>query len=480
MSHRPRPQGGVAWTLIVTSTATFMAALDNLVVTTALPQIRHDLSASLSDLEWIVNGFSLSFACLLLFAAALGDRLGRRRVFAAGLAIFTAASAGAALASTAEALIAARVIQGVGSAAILPLSLTLVATAVPPERRGMAFGIWGAVNGLAIASGPLVGGMVTEHLSWHWIFWLNVPIGAALIPLALSRLAESHGSGRPLDVVGTVLASASLFAIVMAIVRSHELGWTSGTVMAGFGFGAVLLAAFLWWEARTPTPMLPLRLFRSRSFSAINIAGLLLFLGAFGSIFLLTQFLQLIQGYSPQEAGLRMLPWTVMPMVVAPIAGALTDRLGGRPIVVTGMVTLAVGLGWIAVIATPSVRYAEQIPAMLLCGAGMAMFFAPSGAILMGSIAPHEQGIASGVNNAVREVGGALGVALLASVFAAHGGYQTPTAFTDGLTPALWVGVACLLGGAIAAAACRPSANRAQARLDSESASPARPRHVRQ
>lgn len=450
MSTHTTTRTGVGWTLALTSLATFMAALDNLVVTTALPVIREDLDASLGQLEWIVNGYTLPFACLLLLGAALGDRFGRRRAFAAGIAVFTIASAWAALATTTDTLIAARALQGVGAAALLPLSLTLISATVPAERRGMAFGIWGAVNGVAIASGPLVGGTITEHISWHWIFWLNVPIGMLLVPLVLARLGESRGPNDRLDLVGTALASAGLFGIVLAIVRGHEHGWTSGSVLAGFMLGAVLLVAFVRWELHTPAPMLPMRFFRSPTFSAINVAGLLMFLGAFGSIFLLTQFLQFIQGYSPQEAGLRMLPWTATPMLVAPIAGALSDRIGGRPIVLTGFVAMAAGLGWFAVIADPLVSYAAQVPALLLCGIGMAMFFAPASAILMGSVAPAEQGIASGVNNSVREVGGALGVALLASVFAANGDYLPPQAFTDGLTPALWVGVASLLAAAVA------------------------------
>jgi EmrB/QacA subfamily drug resistance transporter len=439
----------VVWTLILTSLATFMAALDNLVVTTALPVIREDLAADLGQLEWIVNGYTLPFACLLLLGAALGDRFGRRRVFAAGIVVFTAASAWAALATSTDSLIAARGLQGVGAAALLPLSLTLIAAVVPAERRGMAFGIWGAVNGVAVASGPLVGGTITEHISWHWIFWLNVPIGIALVPLVLTRMAESRGPNNRLDLVGTGLATAGLFGIVLAIVRGHEHGWTSGTVVAGFVLGAILLVAFVRWEMHTPAPMLPMRFFRSPTFSAINGAGLLMFLGAFGSIFLLTQFLQFIQGYSPQEAGIRMLPWTAMPMVVAPIAGALSDRIGGRPIVIGGLLSMAAGLGWFAVVAEPDVSYLTQVPAFVLSGIGMAMFFAPAGAILMGSVAPVEQGIASGVNNSLREVGGALGVALLASVFASRGGYETPEAFTDGLVPALWVGVAALVAAAV-------------------------------
>lgn len=448
------------WTLVLTSAATFMAALDNLVVTTALPVIRQDLSASLSELEWVVNGYTLPFACLLLLAAALGDRFGRRAVFAAGVVVFTAGSAAAALATGSEALIAARVVQGAGAAAIMPLSLTLVAAAVPPHRRGMAFGVWGAINGLAIACGPLVGGTLTEHASWHWVFWVNVPIGLALVPLVLLRLPESRGRGRRLDTVGTGLASAALFGLVAAIVRGPEHGWTSGWVVAGFITGAVLLAGFVWWELRTPEPMLPMRFFRNPTFTAVNLAGLLMFLGAFGSIFLLTQFLQLIQGYSPQQAGLRMLPWTAAPLLVAPLAGALTDRIGGRPLITTGFITMAAGLGWFALIADPAIGYPAQIPAMLLCGVGMAMFFAPSGAVLMSTVAPGDQGIASGVNNSLREVGGALGVALLASVFAAAGGYHPPAAFTDGLVPALWVGVASLLTAAVASRWIRGRSHR--------------------
>ena len=440
----------VVWTLILTSAATFMAALDNLVVTTALPVIREDLAGNLADLEWIVNGYTLPFAGLLLFAAALGDRFGRRRVFTAGIVTFVLASAGAALASSADALIAARALQGAGAAALVPLSLTLISAEVPPSRRGMAFGIWGAVNGVAIASGPLVGGTITEQFSWHWIFWLNVPIGVALIPLVLSRLSESYGPNNRLDLVGTALASAGLFGVVLSIVRGHEHGWTSPSVLAGFAVGATLLVAFVRWELRTRAPMLPMRFFRSRAFSAINVAGLLMFFGAFGSIFLLTQFLQFIQGYSPQEAGLRMLPWTAMPMVVAPIAGALADRIGGRSLVMSGLLAMAAGLAWFALVNEPDVSYLTQVPAFALSGIGMGLFFAPSGAILMGSVLPAEQGIASGVNNSVREVGGALGVAILASVFAARGGYETPQLFTDGLVSALWLGVLSLVAAAVA------------------------------
>ncbi|MFI7276231.1 DHA2 family efflux MFS transporter permease subunit [Streptomyces sp. NPDC049879] len=445
------PRALIVWTLILTGAATFMAALDNLVVTTALPVIRGDLGGGLDDLEWIVNGYTLPFACLLLPAAALGDRFGRRRIFTYGIALFTAASALAALAGSTDVLIAARALQGVGAAGIFPLSLTLISAVVPAERRGAALGVWGAINGLAVAGGPLVGGALTDHLSWHWIFWLNVPIGIALLPLAATRLRESRAPGvTRLDIPGAVLASTGLFGLVLAIVRGSEHGWTSGSVLTGFILGGLLLVAFVGWELRTDAPMLPMRLFRSRAFSAVNATNLLMYAGMFGSIFLLTQFLQLIQGYSPTDAGLRMLPWTAMPLLVAPLAGALSDRIGGRPIVATGLVTMAAGLGWLTVLAEPGVSYVSQIPGFVLCGMGMGMFFAAIGEMVMASVEPHEQGIASGVSNAMRELGGALGVSVLASVFAAQGGYETPQRFTDGLVPAVWGGVAALLAATVA------------------------------
>ncbi|WP_376767146.1 MFS transporter, partial [Streptomyces bohaiensis] len=443
------PTGLPVRVLAVTGLATFMAALDNLVVTTALPVIRDDLGGSLTDLEWIVNAYTLPFACLLLLAAALGDRLGRRRVFTAGLLVFTAASAGAAVAGDTGTLIAARAVQGVGAAVLLPLSLTLLAAAVPAERRGTAFGVWGAVNGTAVAAGPLVGGVVTEHLSWQWIFWLNVPVGLLLLPLVRTGLTESFGRRRPLDLAGTALAGAGVLGLVLGIVRGHEHGWATPGSWATLTVGGVLLAAFVRRETRTPHPVLPMRLFRSRTFSALNAAGLLMFLGMFGSIFLLAQFFQIVQGYTPTEAGLRVLPWTAMPVVVAPLAGLLTDRVGGRPVVGGGMLLMAAGLALFALVADPAAPYAALVPALVLSGVGMALFFAPTGAMIMGSVPVPDQGIASGVANSLREVGGALGIALLASVFAARGGYADGRQFVDGLVPALWLAVAALLVAAV-------------------------------
>ncbi|MFT2015697.1 DHA2 family efflux MFS transporter permease subunit [Streptomyces sp. 796.1] len=448
-TERPGSRATAVWTLIITSIAGFMAALDNLIVTTAIPDIGKDLGGGLEELEWTVNAYTLSFAVLLMLGAALGDRFGRRRMFLVGIALFTASSAAAALSPESGALIAARAAQGVGAALLMPLSLTLLAGAVPPERRGMAYGIWGAVNGLAVAAGPLIGGAVVEHMSWQWIFWLNVPVGVLLLPLSRLRLAESRGPADRLDVVGTVLASLGLLGVVFALIQGNIDGWSSVPVLAGFGLGAALLVAFVRWELHTDAPMLPMRLFRSRMFSLVNAAGLLMYLGMFGSIFLLTQFLQLIQGYSPLEAGVRMLPWTAMPMLVAPLAGALADRIDGRYIVATGLVLMAIGLGWQAAIAAPDVGYAAQVPAFAVSGAGMALFFAPVAALVMNSVRPTEQGIASGASNALRETGGTIGVALLASVFSARGGYGSPKEFTDGLTPALWVGTGALAVAAL-------------------------------
>ncbi|NWF26062.1 MFS transporter [Streptomyces sp. PKU-EA00015] len=449
--NQQTPRGSAAWALVITSVAGFMAALDNLVVTTALPSIREDLGGALEDLEWTVNAYTLTFAVLLMLGAALGDRFGRRRLFVAGLTIFTGASAAAALASGIDALVAARAVQGVGAAIMMPLTLTLLTAAVPAARRGAALGIFSAVTGLAVASGPLIGGTLTEHMSWQWIFWLNVPIGLALLPLARLRLAESYAPDARLDVPGTLLVSGGLFGVVYGLVNGNAHGWTSTRVLFALIAGAVLLVSFVWHGHVAAKPMLPMRLFRNRAFFGINIASLLMFLGMFGSIFLLSQFLQGVAGYSPTEAGLRMLPWTGMPLLVAPVAGYLSDRIGGRPVIAAGLALQAVGLGLFALVIEPGVSYTAQLPALVLGGVGMALYFAPAASVVMSSVRPAEQGIASGANNALREVGGALGIAVLGAVFAAQGGYESAEAFTDGTVPALWIGAAVVAVAALVA-----------------------------
>ncbi|MDR2987360.1 MAG: DHA2 family efflux MFS transporter permease subunit [Nocardiopsaceae bacterium] len=447
MSARSR----TIWTFIITSVALFMASLDNLVVTTALPSIRDHLHASLEGLQWTVSAYTLTFAVLLLTGATLGDRFGRRRMFVAGLALFTVGSAAAAVAPGIGWLIAARAVQGVGAAVLLPLTLTLLSAAVTPERRGLALGAWGAVGGLAIAIGPLVGGAVVEGASWQWIFWLNVPIGLALLPLAMTRLTESRGTATRLDLPGLLLASIGLLGIVLGVVRGNDHGWTSATVLPPIVAGVLFVAAFIVWELRAPEPMLPMHLFRSRSFTLTNLASLLMFFGMFGSIFLLAQFLQVVQHYTPLQAGLRTLPWTAMPVFIAPVAGMLSDRIGGRPLLVVGLGLQAIGLGWVAAIASPTVAYAALVPAFVVSGGGMSLFFAPVANMVLASVRRDQEGIASGANNAIRELGGVFGVAVLGAVFSAQGGYASGASFVSGMSSAAWVGAAAVAAAAGAA-----------------------------
>jgi EmrB/QacA subfamily drug resistance transporter len=445
--------GRPIWTFVVTSVALFMGALDNLVVTMALPAIKANLHASLSSLEWTVNAYTLTFAVLLLPGATLGDRFGRKRMFMIGLALFTLASAGAALSTTAGELVAARALQGVGGAIVTPLTLTLLSAAVPAARRGLALGAWGAIGGLAIAVGPVVGGAVVEGASWNWIFWLNVPIGIALLPVAGALLTESRGPSSKLDVVGTAVATGGLFSLVLALVRANSWGWGSPAIVALFAVGALLLSVFVWWEQRVEYPVLPLRLFRHRGFTFTNAASFLMFIGMFGSIFLLAQSLQIARGYSPLSAGVRTLPWTAMPVFVAPIAGLLSDRVGGRRLVAAGLALQAVGLGWLATATTTTVAYGALVPGLAISGVGMALFFAPVANLVLSAVDPAEQGIASGAHNAIRELGGVFGVAVLASVFAHSGSYADPQSFVDGVHPAVWVGAILVAIGAVLALA---------------------------
>jgi len=438
------------WTFVVTSIALFMVVLDNLVVSTAIPVIRVDLGATLEQLEWTVNAYTLTFAVFLLTGAALGDRFGRKRMFMIGVALFTGASAAAALSPSVEWLIVARAVQGIGAAIVTPLTLTILSAAVARDRRGLALGAWSGIAGLAVAMGPLVGGAVVDGISWQWIFWLNVPVGLVLLPLA-TRLAESHGPDRALDLPGLALASGGLLGIVWGLVNGNADGWTSPAIVGALAGGAALLLAFVAWELRAREPMLPMRFFRDRAFAAANGASLFMYFGMFGSIFLLTQFFQTAQGYSPLESGLRVLPWTAMPMFVAPVAGALSDRIGGRPLMATGLALQAIGLAWIAAVSTATVGYASLVGPFVLSGIGMALFFAPVANVVLSAVRPQEEGKASGTNNAIREVGGVLGVAVLASIFARAGGYESPQTFADGLVPALWIGAVVVgVGAAVA------------------------------
>ncbi|WP_194835348.1 MFS transporter [Nocardia sp. XZ_19_369] len=443
-------QPAVAAVLAAVGIPMFMVTLDNLVVTNALPVIRTELGASLSDLQWFINAYTLAFAALLLTVSAIGDRLGRRRIFLAGIALFTVASAACALATEPWMLIAARVVQGFGGAAVTPLSLTLLSAAVPERMRNAAIGIWGGIFGLGIALGPLVGGAVVEGLSWQWIFWLNVPIGLAVLPFAARVLRESYGGSRRLDPLGLVLSAGGVFAVVWGVIHGADDGWTSVTVLGGLIGGAILLACLIGWELKTTEPMLPLRLFRSRAYRVSSTTSFTFSMGVFGSIFLLAQYFQVVRGYSPLESGVRTMPWTMAPMVVAPLAGLLVDRVGARTLLTTGQLMLTVALGWMAAITTVDVDYSAFVGPFLLGGIGMGLTFAPSATVVMGSAAPDDQAMASGTNNTLREVGVAMGIAVLASVFAAHGSYFSPQGFVDGLVPALWVGAAVVAVGTVA------------------------------
>jgi EmrB/QacA subfamily drug resistance transporter len=439
------------WTLAITGIALFMTSLDNLVVGVALPSIRADLGGSIEALEWTVNAYTLAFAVLLITGAALGDRFGRKRMFIAGVAMFIGASAAAALAPSIDALVAARAVQGFGAAIVTPLTLTLISEAFQPERRAAALGIWGGISGLGVALGPVVGGAVVEGVAWQWIFWLNVPIGLALIPLASRLLTESRGPDRELDLGGLALAGAGLFGLTFGIIRGEPLGWTSPTVLVSLATGIALLAAFVRYELRTEAPMLPMRLFRSRAFSATNGLSFAMFFGAFGSIFLLSQFFQTAQGYGAFEAGARTLPWTAMPMFVAPLAGVLAARIGTRPIMAAGLALQAIGLGWIGIVSEPQTPFVELIAPFVITGVGMSLVFPTAAEAVLGSVRPEEAGKASGATNAIREVGGVMGVAVLASVFASNGGYESPQAFTDGVVAALPIAVVVLAIGAVLA-----------------------------
>jgi EmrB/QacA subfamily drug resistance transporter len=439
-------QGKLAWTFGITTVALFMTALDNLVVMTALPKIKEDLNASLSSLEWMVNAYTLTFAVLLLTGAALGDRYGRRLLFVIGMTIFTLASAMAALSNSVDILITARALQGIGAAIVTPLTLTILATETPPEKRGAILGAWGGIAGLAVAIGPVVGGGITSGIAWQWIFWINVPIGLVTIPLAWIHLRETKGPFGKLDIEGLLVSAVGLFCIVWGVVRSNTLGWGSGQVLGFIVAGVLLVAAFCWWETQTPTPMLPMRFFKNRTFSATNASAVAMYFGMFGSIFLLTQYLQLELGYSPIQAGVRMLAWTGVTMFVAPVAGMMSDKYGGKPFLASGLALQALGLGWMAAIIKPGLPFLNMLIPFILAGVGMGLFFAPVANVVLSAVRPEEQGQASGAHNALREIGGVFGIAVLAAVFANQGGYGN---FVHAITRSVWIGTAVVAVGAL-------------------------------
>jgi EmrB/QacA subfamily drug resistance transporter len=427
-----------------------MATLDNLVMTSALPVIRDDLGSSVGQLSWFVNAYTLAFATFMLPAATLGDRLGRRRVMLAGLAVFTLASVASALSTTSEALIAARAVQGLGAAAVMPLSLTLLASAVPPAMRAAAIGIWGGVSGLGVALGPVLGGAVVEGVSWQAIFWLNVPVALVAVPLLLVAIRESRGTWQRLGVVGVLLLGGAVFLGVWGIVHGNDDGWTDPRVLVPLVTAALLLPAYVAWARGRSYAVLPLRLFGSRSFSVANVIALFFTIGMFGTVFLLAQYLQIVQGYSPLEAGVRTLPWTAAPMVVAPIAGAIAPRVGLRPLLFTGLVLQTASLVWFAVLTETGAAYPSFVPPLLLAGVGMGLTFAPMATAVLDGLPDSEFAVASSANSTVREFGVAIGVALLTAVFLANGGELTPFGYDGAIGPALLTGAAAVAVAAVA------------------------------
>jgi EmrB/QacA subfamily drug resistance transporter len=438
------------WTLALSALASFMVVLDMLVVATALSAIQRDLGASLADLEWTVNAYTLSFAVLLMTGAALGDRYGRARMFAAGLALFAVASAACALAPGVGMLVAARAVQGAGAAMIMPLALALLNGAFPPERRGWATGVYGSLSGIAVMLGPVLGGAVTEAVAWQWIFWLNVPVGLLAIPLVLAKVRESRGPATALDIPGLALAAGAAFGLTWGLVRAAAAGWSSAETLSALAGGAVLAVAFVAWALRAKAPMLPLRLFRSRAFSAGNAAIFLLNAALTGSIFFTAQLHQAALGTGPLEAGLRLLPWGIPPFLLAARAGALAGRIGERPLIVAGNLLIAVCMGWLAFLAAPDASYAAMVVPMALGGIGFSLALPAVTMSVVSRVAPADIGRASGTFSTMRQLGGAFGIAILGAAFAAAGGYASPRAFTDGYTVALAGAALLALAGALA------------------------------
>jgi EmrB/QacA subfamily drug resistance transporter len=440
----------IAWVVVLTAIGSFMGALDTLVVSTALPTIRLDLGASVSQLEWTVNAYNLSFAVMLITAAALGDRFGRRRLYAFGLAGFAAASAASALSPSVGWLIAARVVQGVGAAFMMSLGLALLSAAFPPERRGMAIGLFSAVTGLAVASGPLVGGAVVNGLDWTWIFWLNVPIGLIAAPLVLTRIRESFGPDTGLDFPGLGLVSAGALGIVWGLVRGNPAGWGSIEVVATLAAGVLLLAAFVAWERRAAEPMIPISFFRSRAFAAGNTAIFFVLASLFADVYFFSQLLQTGMGFDALGAGLRLVPWTGTFLVVGPIAGAMADRIGERPLMVAGLLIQAAGTIWIALIASPALAYSQLVVPMVVAGVGISLALPAAQNSVLGSVSDDAVGKAAGTNSVMRELGGVFGIAVAVAVFAAAGSYASPQEFVDGFGPAAGVAAALAVMGAVA------------------------------
>jgi EmrB/QacA subfamily drug resistance transporter len=430
---------GQAWALGLASAGAFMIQMDIQVVATALVAIHRDLQASLESLEWTIDAYLLTFAALMLTAAGLGDRIGRRRTFIAGLGVFVVGSAACALAPNAGVLIAARALQGVGAAVVMPLSLTILSAAFPARTRGRALGLYAGLGGVATGVGPLLGGVIAESLSWQWVFWINVPVGLLTMVLVALRIKESRGPTKRLDPVGVALVSVGTLALVWGLARSNTAGWGSHWIVSTLVAGTVLLAAFAVWELRARAPMLPMLFFRFRAFSAGNAVNVSLFAVMYGILFLVAQYFQQGLGYGPTAAGLRLMPLTGTLMLIAPFAGHLADRGGERRVAAGGLALLVIGLVGLAV----SVRLAPGYPAMVaplvLLGVGASACIPAAQKAVVGAVAREEIGRASGAFSMLRILSGALGLAVAGAVFAAAGGHESAAGFASGLVPGIVV-----------------------------------------
>jgi EmrB/QacA subfamily drug resistance transporter len=436
--------------LALTGTALFMIVLDNLIVASALPSIERSLNSPLSSAEWILDAYILSFAVLILTGAALGERFGRRRMFIAGLVIFTAASAAGALAGSVGQLVAARAVQGAGSAILMPLTLTLLSNAFPPEKRGTALGIWSSIAGLGVAAGPITGGAITDALSWHWIFWINVPVGAAAVLLSPRLLSESRGRREPIDLGGLALVSAGLLGVVYATVRGNDAGWLSASTLGAYAAGTLLLIAFVAFELRQDHPMLPMRHFRSASFSISNATGFLLHFAMFGAFLMAIQFLAQVRGESPVMAGVYTLPWTIMPFAISPIAGRIGQRTSPALPAAIGMSLLGLGTLELAFQLDPSTTPLGMAPALVAIGAGIGLTLPNIAALAMGSVPAADIGKASGTLSTARQVGSVVGVAVAVAIFQASGPALSLADTTSGISHAFALaGIAALAGGAL-------------------------------
>jgi EmrB/QacA subfamily drug resistance transporter len=466
MTDTPAPSHRLGWVVGLSSTAYFMVVLDALVVMTALPRMQRDLHVALSSLQWTVNAYGIAFAAGIITAAALGDRFGRRLVWTSGLTLFTLGSAACALAPNVGVLIAARTVQGLGAAVVLPLSLTILTTAFPPEKRGMIVGIYGGLAGLAVALGPIVGGAIMEAIDWHWIFWINVPIGFAAVLLGRRLVPESHGAPERLDLAGVSLVTVGVIALVWALTRADDVGWASPEIVGSLAGGSLLLASFIWWEHRAAEPIVPLRLFATREFAIGNLTTYLLHGATFAAAFFITQEFQLARGYSPIGAGIRLLPFFATPMIVSPLAGAVSDRIGRRPIMIVGLALQALGFVWVAARGSLATSWIELVIALLVAGIGLSMALPTVPTVVLDAVAPEEIGKASGINYMAQRFGTVFALAIASAVFSAHGHLGSPSAVTAGVRPALWACACFAVLAALSAVAITSSRRETAAQAE--------------